>query len=88
MTDAPKYLRAGEIARLFGVSLRTVRRWIAEEVLPSVKLGGVRLVGRGSNVCSHPRHGTGQIPLKKSKKNRRLAPYRENTQIEHVPSFL
>jgi excisionase family DNA binding protein len=46
MTDAPEYLRAGEIARLFGVSLRTVRRWIAEEALPSVKLGGVRLVPR------------------------------------------
>jgi excisionase family DNA binding protein len=46
MTDAPEYLRAGEIARLVGVSLRTVRRWIAEEALPSVKLGGVRLVPR------------------------------------------
>ena len=46
MTDAPEYLRAGEIARLVGVSLRTVRRWIAEEVLPSVKLGGARLVPR------------------------------------------
>ena len=46
MTDAPEYLRAGEIARLFGVSLRTVRRWIAEEALPSVKLGGARLVPR------------------------------------------
>jgi excisionase family DNA binding protein len=46
MTDAPEYLRAGEIAQLAGVSLRTVRRWIAEEVLPSVKLGGARLVPR------------------------------------------
>ncbi len=46
MTDAPEYLRAGEIARLIGVSLRTVRRWIAEEALPSVKLGGARLVPR------------------------------------------
>jgi excisionase family DNA binding protein len=46
MIDAPKYLRAGEIAPLVGVSLRTVRRWIAEEVLPSVKLGGARLVPR------------------------------------------
>jgi excisionase family DNA binding protein len=44
MTDAPDFLRAGEIARLAGVSLRTVRRWIAEETLPSVKLRGVRLV--------------------------------------------
>ena len=46
MTDAPDYLRADDITRLTGVSLRTVRRWIAEEILPSVKLGGVRLVPR------------------------------------------
>jgi excisionase family DNA binding protein len=46
MTDAREYLRAGEVARLVGVSVRTVRRWIAEEVLPSVKLGGARLVPR------------------------------------------
>jgi excisionase family DNA binding protein len=39
-------LRAGEIARLCGVSVRTVRRWIAAETLPSVKVGGVRLVAR------------------------------------------
>ena len=46
MTEAPQYLRAGEIARLVGISLRTARRWIAEETLPSVKLGGARLVPR------------------------------------------
>ena len=46
MTDVPDFLRAGEIARLAGVSVRTVRRWIAEETLPSVKLRGVRLVPR------------------------------------------
>jgi excisionase family DNA binding protein len=46
MTDVPDFLRAGEIARLAGVSVRTVRRWIAEETLPSVKLRGVRLVWR------------------------------------------
>ena len=26
------------------MSLRTVRRWIADEVIPSTKLGGARLV--------------------------------------------
>jgi excisionase family DNA binding protein len=41
-----EYLRADEIARLTGVSLRTVRRWIAAGTLPSVKVGGVRLVAR------------------------------------------
>jgi excisionase family DNA binding protein len=46
MIDAPDFLRAGEIARLAGVSVRTVRRWLAEETLPSVKLRGVRLVPR------------------------------------------
>jgi excisionase family DNA binding protein len=46
VTAARDYLRAGEIARLSGVSVRTVRRWIAAETLPSVKLGGVRLVAR------------------------------------------
>ena len=46
MTAAREYLRAGEIARLCGVSVRTVRRWIAAETLPSVKVGGVRLAPR------------------------------------------
>jgi len=46
MTDAPEYLRAGEIARLSGASVRTVRRWIADEILPSVKVRGMRLVPR------------------------------------------
>ncbi len=46
MTAAREYLRADEIARLTGVSLRTVRRWIADKTLPSVKVGGVRLVAK------------------------------------------
>ena len=46
MTDAPDFLRAVEIARLTGMSVRTVRRWIAENILPSVKLRGARLVPR------------------------------------------
>jgi excisionase family DNA binding protein len=46
MTDAPEFLRPAEIARFTGVSMRTVRRWIAEKWLPSVKLRGVRLVPR------------------------------------------
>ena len=41
-----EYLRASEVAHLAGVSVRAVRRWIAEETLPSVKVGGVRLVPR------------------------------------------
>ena len=46
MTDAPEFLRADDITRLTGLSLRTVRRWIAEEILPSVKVRGARLVPR------------------------------------------
>ena len=44
MTGRPAYLRAGEIARRLDVSVRTVRRWIADETLPSVKIAGARLV--------------------------------------------
>jgi excisionase family DNA binding protein len=44
MTDEAEYLRAADIARLTGMSLRTVRRWIADEIIPSTKLGGARLV--------------------------------------------
>ena len=46
MTDAPEYLRACDIACLTGTSVRTVRRWIAEEILPSVRVRGARLVPR------------------------------------------
>jgi excisionase family DNA binding protein len=46
MTDARAYLRAGDIARLSGASVRTVRRWIADTLLPSVKVRGMRLVPR------------------------------------------
>jgi excisionase family DNA binding protein len=44
VTDGATYLRAGDIARLTGMSLRTVRRWISGGVISSVKLGGARLV--------------------------------------------
>jgi excisionase family DNA binding protein len=46
MTDVPQFLRAGDIARLTGASLRTVRRWIADKKVPSVKVSGLRLVAR------------------------------------------
>jgi excisionase family DNA binding protein len=46
MTSAAEYLRARNIAQLTGVSLRTVRRWIAEEYLVSTKVGGARLVAK------------------------------------------
>jgi excisionase family DNA binding protein len=47
MSGEREYLRAGDIARLTGVSLRTVRRWISNGTLASAKLGGARLVAEG-----------------------------------------
>ncbi len=41
---SPSYLRAAEIAALLGLDVRTIRRWIADGTLPSVKIGGARLV--------------------------------------------
>jgi excisionase family DNA binding protein len=46
MTSGADYVRAADIARLTGVSIRTARRWIADQIIPSVKLGGARLVAR------------------------------------------
>jgi excisionase family DNA binding protein len=46
MNGAQKYLRAGQIAIELGVSERTVRRWIADGNLDSIKVGGTRLVAR------------------------------------------
>jgi excisionase family DNA binding protein len=47
--DDTEYLRAAEIVALTGLSLRTVRRWIADRIIPSVKLGGARLVQMTTN---------------------------------------
>ena len=44
MIDRRVYLRTREVAELTGISLRTVRRRIADGTLRSVKLGGARLV--------------------------------------------
>jgi excisionase family DNA binding protein len=44
MRSRAEYIRAAEIAKLVSVSTRTVRRWIADEITPSVKIGGARLV--------------------------------------------
>ena len=44
MNGGTEYLRARDITELTGVSIRTVRRWIADGTLPSTRLGGARLV--------------------------------------------
>ena len=46
MTDVTEYLRAADIARLTGVSIRTARRWIAKRLLASGKVGGARFVAK------------------------------------------
>jgi excisionase family DNA binding protein len=46
MTGESEYLRARDIARLTGVSIRTARRWIAKRILVSGKVGGARLVAK------------------------------------------
>ncbi len=46
MMDDREYLRAADIARLTGVSVRTARRWIAQRLLASVKVGGARFVAK------------------------------------------
>ena len=39
-----RYLKPAEVARLVGKSVRTVRRWIRAKILPSVKIGGARMI--------------------------------------------
>jgi excisionase family DNA binding protein len=46
MTGEGEYLRARDIARLTGVSIRTARRWIAKQILVSGKVGGARLIAK------------------------------------------
>ena len=46
MTGQSECVRARDIARLTGVSLRTVRRWIAKGILGSGKIGGARSVAK------------------------------------------
>ena len=43
---ARTFLRPRQISEMLGVTERTIRRWIADGTLPSVKLGGARLVAR------------------------------------------
>lgn len=46
MSTGSQYVRAGAIARVLGMRERTIRRWIASGELPSIKVGGARLVAK------------------------------------------
>lgn len=40
------YISTGEAAKMIGVSYRTLQRYIEKNVIPSVKVGGKRLIKR------------------------------------------
>jgi excisionase family DNA binding protein len=44
MTEQPAFTTARALARRYGKSERTIRRWIASGALPSIKIGGSRLI--------------------------------------------
>jgi excisionase family DNA binding protein len=44
MTERPAFTTARALGRRYGKSERTIRRWIASGALPSVKIGGSRLI--------------------------------------------
>jgi excisionase family DNA binding protein len=44
--ESKVYLSAAELALLCGVTERTTKRWIAEGVMPTALIGGVRRVRR------------------------------------------
>lgn len=88
MTDGPDFLRAGEIAHLAGVSVRSVRRWIAEGTLPSVKLRGVRLVPRKHlERMLAPAPAPASNLTRKCRRNSQLVSDRESiSQTQDVPN--
>jgi excisionase family DNA binding protein len=75
MIGGTEYLRAADIARLTGMSIRTVRRWIADEIIPSTKLGGARLVARADlerrlYSCPDQAEEADEVPTKHDEESR------------------
>ena len=77
---------------LRGCRLRTVRRWIADEIIPSTKLGGARLVAMGDLESLLSASGsTEQEPTDNQEydeESRVMSTYRESSVQEHVPCML
>jgi excisionase family DNA binding protein len=80
MTEAPEYLRARDVARLTGMSVRTARRWIAKRIVASGKVGGARLVARTEleRLLSPPVHLIISSRRKLIAQNQSAASFRES----------
>jgi excisionase family DNA binding protein len=97
MTNAPEYLRARNIAQLTGVSLRTVRRWIASKIVVSVKIRGARLVAKSElerllSPSSVFDEAMNDAPTGQAQANRSRGPYGSRmgatrARIRHESSF-
>jgi excisionase family DNA binding protein len=88
MTPGKEYLRAADIAALTGMSPRTVRRWIANQVLPSTKLGGARLVA-----CADLKRLLASLEFPENieeyeRQSKSMTADREDIHEEHVPSIV
>ena len=55
-TPSPRYLSAQEVARQLDCSVRTVRRWIADGVLPAVTIGGLCRIAESDVEAMIQRH--------------------------------
>lgn len=42
----PELMKAGDVAKLLGVSSRTVQNWLKEEALPGIRIAGTWVVVR------------------------------------------
>jgi excisionase family DNA binding protein len=92
MNARKQYLRPGAIAELTGMSIRTIRRWIRDDVLPSTKLGGARLVATKDlqAVLSAPQYKAKKPLTSKTKygDEQEVTACRENISQEQVPCIV
>ena len=89
MKNGRRYLRAAHIARLTGMSVRTVRRWIKDEILPSTKLGGARIVAMADLQAVLSGSEAMQATSDKfGEESEELTAVRESISQEHVPCIV
>ena len=92
MSASRKYLRASEIVALTGMSLRTIRRWLADGILPSTKVAGARFVTMADleAVLAAPQDTIQESceDPEEYKRNQNHDSGRESIAQEHVPSIL